>query len=142
MKRNGPKASCCRITMEIARRVPFRWQHCAGSFAELEADTRHGAVVLRDLGLEKVPPVVILVAKRPKSEEFLLLAGAKPLNAEDTTLYRSVTMRGAQIFSPCTPNQMTADWQHGVTCEIHMRCDSSAARGMSLRHGLEKHSAC
>ena len=31
-------------------------------------------------------------AKRPKSEELLLLAGAKFLSAEDTTLYRSVTM--------------------------------------------------
>ena len=46
-------------------------------------------MVLRDLGLENVPPVVILVAKRPKSEEFLLLAGAKPLNAEDTTLCKA-----------------------------------------------------
>ena len=50
-------------------------------------------MVLRDLGLEKSTPFVTHVAKRPKSEEFLLLAGAKPLNAEDTTLYRSVTMR-------------------------------------------------
>ena len=33
------------------------------------------------------------VAKRPKSEELLLLAWTKPLNAEDTTLCRSVTMR-------------------------------------------------
>ena len=49
--------------------------------------------MLRDLGLEKSSPVVTPVAKRPKSEELLLLAGAKPLNAEDTTLYRSVTMR-------------------------------------------------
>ena len=33
------------------------------------------------------------MAKRPKSEELLLLAGATPPNAEDTTLNRSVTMR-------------------------------------------------
>ena len=50
-------------------------------------------MVLRDLGLEKSSLHVALVGKRPKSEELLLLAGAKPLNAEDTTLYRSVTMR-------------------------------------------------
>ena len=51
---------------------------------ELEPDTRHSAMVLRDVGLEKSSPVVILVAKRLKSEEPLLQAGAKPLNAEDT----------------------------------------------------------
>ena len=34
--------------------------------AELEADTRHVAMVLRHLGLEKSTPVVTLVAKRPK----------------------------------------------------------------------------
>ena len=32
--------------------------------AELEADTRHVALVLRHLGLEKSSPVVTLVAKR------------------------------------------------------------------------------
>ena len=61
--------------------------------AELEADTRHVAMVLGDLGLEKSTPVVTLVAKSPMSEELALLAGAKPLNAEYTTLYRSITMR-------------------------------------------------
>ena len=62
------------------------------------------AIVLRDLGLEKSSLVVTLVAKRPKSEQFLLLAGAKPLNAEDTTLCRSVTTRpvGAIGFEPQT----------------------------------------
>ena len=33
------------------------------------------------------------MAKRPKSEELPLLAGAKHVNVEDTTLHRSVTMR-------------------------------------------------
>ena len=61
--------------------------------AELEVATGHVALVLLDLGLEKSKPVVTLVVKRPKSEEFLLLAGAKLLNAEDTTLYKSVKMR-------------------------------------------------
>ena len=56
-------------------------------------DTRHVAVVLRDLGLEKSTPVVTQVAKRPKSKELPLLVGAKPLNVEDTTLYKSVAMR-------------------------------------------------
>ena len=28
------------------------------------------------------------------------------------------------------------DWHYGVKCEIHMRCDSSAARGMSARQEL------
>ena len=50
-------------------------------------------MVLRDLGLGKSTPVVTLDAKRPQSEELLLLAGATPLNAEDTTLYRFVAMR-------------------------------------------------
>ena len=42
---------------------------------------------------KKSSPVVAPVAQRPKSEGLLLLAGAKPLNAEDATLYRSVTRR-------------------------------------------------
>ena len=46
-----------------------------------------------NLGLEKSSLVVTPVAKRPKSEELLLLAWAKPLNAEETTLCRSVTIR-------------------------------------------------
>ena len=71
----------------VTRRDP------ASGRAELEADTRHVAMVLRDLGLEKSSHVVALAAKRPKSEELLLLAEAKLLNAEDTTLNRSVTMR-------------------------------------------------
>ena len=50
-------------------------------------------MVLRDQGLEKSSPVVSPVAKRPKSEDILLLAGAKPLSAENTTLHRTVTMR-------------------------------------------------
>ena len=60
---------------------------------ELEADTRHVAMVFRDLGLERATPVAALVAKRPKSEELLLLAAANLLNAEDTTWKSSVTMR-------------------------------------------------
>ena len=39
-------------------------------WAELEADTRYGAVVLRDLGLGE-QLVVTHVTKRPKSEELL-----------------------------------------------------------------------
>ena len=50
-------------------------------------------MVLRDLGLEKSSAVVSPVAKRPKFEELLLLTEAKPLNGEDTTLYRSFFMR-------------------------------------------------
>ena len=50
-------------------------------------------MVLRDPGLEKSSLVVTLVAKRPKSEELLLLAGVKPLNAKDTASYRSITIR-------------------------------------------------
>ena len=42
---------------------------------------------LRDVELEKSSLVVALVAKRPKSEKLLLLVGAKPLNAEDITLF-------------------------------------------------------
>ena len=50
--------------------------------SELEADTKHIPMVLRNLGLENSTPVVNLVGKRPKSEELLLMA-----------VYRSVTMR-------------------------------------------------
>ena len=32
---------------------------------------------------------------------------------------------------------MLNDWHYGVKCEIHMRCDSSAAKGLSVR-GLGK----
>ena len=44
----------------------------------MEADTR---------------PVTTPVAKRPKSEELQLPAGANPLNVEDSTFYMAVTMR-------------------------------------------------
>ena len=88
------------IRWKVRQEVPFGWEHLDGNFvlepcdpasgrAELEADTEHVAMVLRDLGLEKPSPGVTLVAKRPKSEKLLLLAGVKPLNAEDATLYRS-----------------------------------------------------
>ena len=33
---------------------------------------------------------------------------------------------------------MLNDWRNGVTYEIPVRCDSSAARGMSARQGLEQ----
>ena len=58
-------------------------------------------MVLRYLGLEKATPVETPVAKRP-NEEPLLLAGATPLNAEDTTLHRSLTMRvnNLSLFRP------------------------------------------
>ena len=70
----------------------IRWDPASGR-AELKADTRHVAMVLRDLGLEKSSLVVTPLAKRPQYEDFLLLARANPLNGEDTTLYRSVTVR-------------------------------------------------
>ena len=54
----------------------IRWHPVPGG-AELEADTRDVAMVLRDLGLEKATPVVSPVAKRPKAE-VLLLAGPNP----------------------------------------------------------------
>ena len=69
-----------------------RWDPTSGR-AEMEVETRHVAMVLRDLGLEKSSLVVTPVAKRPKTGEFLLLAGAKSLNAEDTTFFKSVSMR-------------------------------------------------
>ena len=37
--------------------------------------------------------LLTLVAKRPKSEELLLQAGSKLLHAQDSTLYKSITMR-------------------------------------------------
>ena len=33
---------------------------------------------------------------------------------------------------------MLIDWHYGVKCEIHVLCDSSAARGMSAGQGLRK----
>ena len=77
-------------------------------------------MVRRDLGLEKMSPVVTLIAKRPKSEEFLLLAGAKLWNAEDATFHRSVTMR--------------------VNCLSLERPDLSFAAG-SLAQGMNSHTA-
>ena len=44
---------------------------------EQEADTKHVVMVLRGMELEKSTQVVTLVAMRSKSEEILLLAGAK-----------------------------------------------------------------
>lgn len=226
----------------------IRWDPTAGR-AELEADTRHVEMVLRDLGLEEASPVATPVARRTKAEELVLLSGAQPLNDADRTLYRSVTMRinylsldrpdlsfaagslargmktpttkhledlkrvgrylrgrpvGTLIFEAqqlpgvlevfCDSDHagdletrrsrsgmavmwgshlikhgstvqstvslssgeseyyallrasahalgikaMLSDWNYGVECEIHMRCDSSAARGISARQGLGK----
>ena len=81
---------CLYVGLTLTRAM--RIDQTTGLDAELEADTRHVAMVLRDQGLEKATPVVTPLAKRSKSEELLLLAGAKHLNAEDTTLYKSVTM--------------------------------------------------
>ena len=166
---------------------------------------------------------------RPKSEELLLQAGAKPLNGEVTTLYRSAMMRrpsrlvirwrrprrktsrNANVLGAiCENNQleksclnhnhclefwrcsamqtmlenwehassalewqscggnavqsiialssgeskyyallrlsahalvikaMLNDWHSGVKCKNHMRCEKSAARGMTARQGLGK----
>ena len=48
-------------------------------------------------GVNRTPHRAHLSPKRPKSEELLLLAGATSLNAEDATLYRSVTMRANNL---------------------------------------------
>ena len=55
----------------------IRWDPTSGR-AELEADTRHVAMLLQDQGLEKSTPVVTPVAKREKSGELPLRAGVKP----------------------------------------------------------------
>ena len=57
-------------------------------------------MVLRDLGLEQSTPIGVLVAKRPKVEELLLLAGAKLVNAEDTTLHRSMRENYLSLHRP------------------------------------------
>ena len=66
-------------------------------------------MVLRDLGLEKSSPVVTPVAKRSKSEELLLLAGATPVNAEDTTLYGQITC----LWTVQTCHLLQALWHEG-----------------------------
>ena len=81
------------IGLHVSACILVIWWDLTSGRAELETDTRHVAMVLRDLGLEKSTPVLTLVPEGPKSEEVLPLPAAKPLNAEDTTLYRSVTMR-------------------------------------------------
>ena len=108
VKRNGSKASLLskydgmctekfhsdgNTAMEASflNRV-MRWDPTSGR-AELVADMLRFAMLLRGLRLEKSAPVVTLVVNRPKSEERLLRAGAKPLHAEDTTLCRSVKVR-------------------------------------------------
>ena len=79
------KCPVLQVRLVVHGGVPFRWQYCDGSFIfdpcdPVESHNWEGRVTT-------------LVVKRPKSEELLLLAGAKPLNAEDTTLCRSSTMR-------------------------------------------------
>ena len=72
-------------------------------------------MALRDQGLEQSSLVVALVAKR--SEEFLLVAGAKLLNAEDTTYKHGSAehhgseqwlvgvLRVSQVVSSCVGKQ-------------------------------------
>ena len=51
-----------------------------------------------------------------------------------TEQWRVGILRVAQVVSSCARNQ-----GNGITgCEIHMRCDGSAARSMSARQGLAK----
>ena len=49
----------------------IRWDPVLGR-AELEADTRHVAMVLRDLGLAIATPAVTRVAKRPNADDAAL----------------------------------------------------------------------
>ena len=88
----------CPLTKNDGSKASFsRRQHCDGSFVLEPCDeggiphlaglswwltTRHVTMVLRDLGLEKPTPVVAAVAKRPKAEELLTVAGGQ-LNGED-----------------------------------------------------------
>ena len=53
--------------------------------------------------MKKLTPVATVDAKRPKSEKLLLLLGVKPLGAEDTTLYKSVTMRVNDVSGSSRP---------------------------------------
>ena len=65
-------------------------------------------MVLRNLRCEKSTPVVTLFANRPRSEELLLLAGAKPLKAEAVSGPRSlVTCCRISGKSPATKNSET-----------------------------------
>ena len=57
-------------------------------------------MVLHDPTLEEATPVVTHVAKRPKSEELLLLAGAQPPNAEDHVVQVSHDARELPVSGP------------------------------------------
>ena len=94
----------------------IRWDPATGraEFARLIRGTSQWCFEFCDW--KKSSLVVTPVARRPKSEELLLLAEAKSLNAEDTTLYRSVTMR--------------------VNCLSLDRSDLSSAAG-SLARGMQ-----
>ena len=121
----------------------IRWDPASGG-AEMEADTRHVAMVLRDLG--KSSPVVTLVVKLPKSEELLLLAGAKPLNAQDTTLCRSVTMRVNYLsldrLDLSFAGGSLARWMKSLEVfkrvgALLARCDQLERSCLNRRHWLE-----
>ena len=96
--------------------------------AESDGNTRYVATVFPDLGLENS---LILVAKRPKLE-LLLAAGAKLLNAEDTTLDRSVTARVKQlVYGP--------SWRSHVECigsSMGARCRAQQHQSVASLNGI------
>ena len=92
-----------QVRRKAHRKVPFKWHHCNGSFVLEPCDPvgSHtwqsrvgGQHEARCNGVSRSGTGEVnarghsCVAKRPKSEELPLLAGAKPLIAVDTTLYR------------------------------------------------------
>ena len=97
MKRTGSKASCSRNTMESARGSSIRMATLDGNFVLKPCDPvdpTSGRAIWRqtrwcfeiwDWGGQQSYSC-------GQVSELQLLAGAKPLNAEDTTVCRSVTM--------------------------------------------------
>ena len=104
-------------------------------------------MVLRDLGLEKTP-VVPPVAKRPKSEELLLLASAKPTQRNHLSLDRpnlsfaaGSLKRGMKIATTknleernvlsatCEGDQLERSWLNRKHCLVFWRCSTMQTMG-------------
>ena len=110
--------------------------------AEFQGDSRHVAMVLGDLGLEETP-VVSPVAKRPKSGELLLLAGAEPTQRNHLSLDRpnlsfaaGALKRGMKIpttknleernvlSATCEGDQLERSWLNRKHCLVFGRCST------------------
>ena len=106
----------------------IRWDPVLGR-AELDADTRHVAMVLRDLGLAIATPAVTRVAKRPNADD----AALHSRNASEL-LWTVGTCRMLQLSGTRDEkNPTTKDFEELERVGRHLRCRLIGAIRFGMR---------